>query len=293
MAPTIRSHSRYSASQITTAVTTTVGMTLTLLMMGLLIVIGYLGSQWEKQLRQEARVQVFFQRELDSDVLESARESLRTDPSIENVTFLDAETASRTLEKELGESFVDFLGYIPLADVMDIQMKPAWSTTAELTLAVDRMKEIPGVVDVVWQKALLQQIESTLDRLFWPFLGLALVFLLAAIALINNTIRLTIYARRFIIKTMQLVGAHPQSIRSPFIRQGLIYGVLSGSLAFATINALLFAVQWQSDSISVFFTPLTLLILWGVLLLLGATLGGISTAVAVNRFLRKRLDTLH
>ncbi len=268
-------------------------MTLTLLMMGLLIVIGYLGSQWEKQLRQEARVQVFFQRELDSDVLESARESLRTDPSIENVTFLDAETASRTLEKELGESFVDFLGYIPLADVMDIQMKPAWSTTAELTLAVDRMKEIPGVVDVVWQKALLQQIESTLDRLFWPFLGLALVFLLAAIALINNTIRLTIYARRFIIKTMQLVGAHPQSIRSPFIRQGLIYGVLSGSLAFATINALLFAVQWQSDSISVFFTPLTLLILWGVLLLLGATLGGISTAVAVNRFLRKRLDTLH
>jgi cell division transport system permease protein len=293
MAPTTQSHSRYSASQITTAVTTTVGMTLTLLMMGLLIVMGYLGSQWEKQLRQEARVQVFFQRELDPDVLESARESLRTDPSIENVTFLDAETASRTLEKELGESFVDFLGYIPLADVMDIQMKPAWSTTAELTLAVDRMKEIPGVVDVVWQKALLQQIESTLDRLFWPFLGLALVFLLAAIALINNTIRLTIYARRFIIKTMQLVGAHPQSIRSPFIRQGLIYGVLSGSLAFATINALLFAVQWQSDSISVFFTPLTLLILWGVLLLLGATLGGISTAVAVNRFLRKRLDTLH
>jgi len=293
MAPTTQSHSRYSASQITTAVTTTVGMTLTLLMMGLLIVMGYLGSQWEKQLRQEARVQVFFQRELDPDVLESARESLRTDPSIENVTFLDAETASRTLEKELGESFVDFLGYIPLADVMDIQMKPAWSTTAELTLAVDRMKEIPGVVDVVWQKALLQQIESTLDRLFWPFLGLALVFLLAAIALINNTIRLTIYARRFIIKTMQLVGAHPQSIRSPFIRQGLIYGVLSGSLAFATINALLFAVQWQSDSISVFFTPLTLLILWGALLLLGATLGGISTAVAVNRFLRKRLDTLH
>ena len=122
MAPTTQSHSRYSASQITTAVTTTVGMTLTLLMMGLLIVMGYLGSQWEKQLRQEARVQVFFQRELDPDVLESARESLRTDPSIENVTFLDAETASRTLEKELGESFVDFLGYIPLADVMDIQM---------------------------------------------------------------------------------------------------------------------------------------------------------------------------
>jgi cell division transport system permease protein len=293
MARSTPSNPRYSASQITTAVTTTVGMTLTLLMMGLLIVLAYLGSQWEKQLRQEARVQVFFQRELDADVLESARESLRTDPSVEIVTYLDAATASRALEQELGESFVDFLGYIPLADVMDIQMKPDWSTTEELTLAVERMEQIPGVENVVWQKALLQQIEATLERVFWPLLGLAMVFLFAAIALINNTIRLTVYARRFIIKTMQLVGAHPQSIRAPFIRQGLVYGVLSGSLAFATINALLLAVQWNNASISVFFTPLILLILLGILLVLGVTLGGISTTIAVNRFLRKRLDTLH
>ena len=293
MARSTSPNPRYTASQITTAVTTTVGMTLTLLMMGLLIVMAYLGSQWEKQLRQEARVQVFFQRELDSKLLESARETLRTDPSVERVSYLDAATASRELELELGESFVDFLGYIPLADVMDIQMKGAWSTTEELTLAVERMEQIPGVEEVVWQKALLQQIESTLDRLFWPLLGLALVFLLAAIALINNTIRLTVYARRFIIKTMQLVGAHPQSIRNPFIRQGLLYGVLSASLAFASINGLLFAVQWHNTSLAAFFSPLTLLILWGILLVLGATLGGISTAVAVNRFLRKRLDSLH
>ncbi len=293
MARSTSSNPRYTASQITTAVTTTVGMTLTLLMMGLLIVMAYLGSQWEKQLRQEARVQVFFQRDLDATLLESARETLRTDPSVERVSYLDAATASRELELELGESFVDFLGYIPLADVMDIQMKGAWSTTGELTLAVKRMEQIPGVEEVVWQKELLQQIESTLDRLFWPLLGLSLVFLLAAIALINNTIRLTVYARRFIIKTMQLVGAHPQSIRNPFIRQGLLYGVLSASLAFASINGLLFAVQWHNSSLSAFFSPLTLLILWGVLLVLGATLGGISTAVAVNRFLRKRLDSLH
>jgi len=293
MARSTSSNPRYTASQITTAVTTTVGMTLTLLMMGLLIVMAYLGSQWEKQLRQEARVQVFFQRELDATLLESARETLRTDPSVERVSYLDAATASRELELELGESFVDFLGYIPLADVMDIQMKGAWSTTEELTLAVERMEQIPGVEEVVWQKALLQQIESTLDRLFWPLLGLALVFLLAAIALIDNTIRLTVYARRFIIKTMQLVGAHPQSIRNPFIRQGLLYGVLSASLAFASINGLLFAVQWHNTSLAAFFSPLTLLILWGILLVLGATLGGISTAVAVNRFLRKRLDSLH
>lgn len=289
----ILTKSRFSASQITTAVTTTIGMTLTLLMVGVLVVLAFLGSQWEKQLRQEARVQVFFQRELDSDVLESARETLRTDPTIEKVTYLDPTTASMALEKELGESFVDFLGYIPLTDVMDIQMKPAWSTTEELTATVERLEEIPGVLEVVWQKELLQQIEGALNRLFRPLLGLALVFLIAAIALINNTIRLTIYARRFIIKTMQLVGAHPQSIRAPFILQGLLYGVLSGTLAFAAINALLYAAQWQGANISSLFTPIALLMLWSLLLILGASLGSISTAIAVNRFLRKRLDTLH
>ena len=270
-------------------------MTLTLLMMGLLIVLAYLGSQWEKQLRQEARVQVFFQRELDADVLESARESLRTDPSVEIVTYLDAATASRALEQELGESFVDFLGYIPLADVMDIQMKPDWSTTEELTLAVERMEQIPGVENVVWQKALLQQIEATLERVFWPLLGLAMVFLFAAIALINNTIRLTVYARRFIIKTMQLVGAHPQSIRASVHppRVGLRRPIGQVSLLLRSMRFLL-AVQWHNASLSVFFTPLILLDPLGHPAGFRVSLwaGFPPRHVAVNRFLRKRLDSV-
>ena len=282
-----------SGAQITTAVTTTVGMSLTLLLIGLLLVIGYLGYHWEQELRQEARVQVFFQREVDADVLDQAREVLRTDPGVESTQFLDASTASTELEAALGESFVDFLGYVPLADVMDLRMTPEASTTEALSTAVARMEAIPGVSEVVWQSELLGQIESTIQRLVWPLVGLALVFLLAAVALMNNTIRLTVFARRMLIKTMQLVGAHPQAIRAPFLKQGLYYGLISGGIAFAAVNGILALMQLQNASILVPFTPLILGGLLAALLSIGALFGLTSTAFAVNRFLKKRLDTLH
>lgn len=284
---------RPSGSEITTAVTTTIGMTLTLLLIGILLTIGYLGFHWEQELRQEARVQVFFQREANPEVLAEAREILRTDPAVESSNYIDAESASRELEAELGESFVDFLGYVPLADVMDLRMLPEASTSEALRVAVERMEGIAGVSEVVWQAELLEQIESTIQRLVWPLAGLALVFLFAALALMNNTIRLTVFSRRFLIKTMQLVGAHPRSIRAPFIRQGLYYGVISGALAFAAINGVLAIVQVENATILDDFTPMILAALFGVLIALGVLFGVSSTAFAVNRFLKRRLDTLH
>ena len=293
MASPTPTSNRLTGAQVTTAVTTTIGMSLTLLLIGLLLVMGFLGYHWEQELRQEARVQVFFQRDVDSNALEQARETLRTDPGVESVEYIDAQTASRELEAQLGESFVDFLGYVPLSDVMDLRMLPSASTTEELAIAVKRMESIPGVSDVVWQEALLEQIESTIQRLVGPLAGLAAIFLLAAIALMNNTIRLTVFARRFLIKTMQLVGAHPQAIRAPFLRQGFYYGIVSGAVAFAAINGILTLVHFQNTSILDPFSPVVLIALFGILLTLGVLFGLCSTTIAVNRFLKKRLDTLH
>jgi cell division transport system permease protein len=284
---------RPSGAQITTAVTTTVGMSLTLLLIGLLIVIGFLGVHWEQQLRQEARVQVFFQREVDANVLLEGKELLRTDPAVESVAFIEAEAASADLEAQLGESFVDFLGYVPLSDVMDLRMKPDWSTTTELQAAVSRMEQIPGISEVVWQSELLEQIEQTIERLLAPLAGLALLFMFAAFALMNNTIRLTIFARRFVIKTMQLVGAHPRAIRSPFIQQGVFYGVISGGIAFCAVNGILSLVTFQNTALLEPFSLIYLVILFVILTFLGGVFGGVSTAIAVNRFLRSRLDRLH
>jgi cell division transport system permease protein len=126
-----------------------------------------------------------------------------------------------------------------------------------------------------------------------PLGAVALLFLLVAVALINNTIRLTVFARRFTIKTMQLVGAHPRTIRAPFLSQGAGYGAISGLLAFAIVMGLLAVFRRQAGNLGTTLVPESVALLAGVLVFTGISIGMISTAVAVNRYLRKRAEDLH
>ena len=280
-------------SRLTTAITTTVGMTLTLVMVGTIAVLALLGRTWERQLRQEARVQVYFEVEGDTAALAWAQEALRTDPAITDARFLDPETASRELEKDLGESFVDFLGYVPLPPVYDLTVHHDHASTDSMAVLVKRLQGIPGVADVVWQEELLGSIEATLRRLYVPLGAVALLFLLVAVALINNTIRMTVFARRFTIKTMQLVGAHPRTIRAPFLQQGAGYGAISGLLAFAVVMGLLAVFRAQAGNLGTTLVPQSVALLAGLLVVTGVGIGLISTTVAVNRYLRKRAEDLH
>ena len=106
-------------------------------------------------------------------------------------------------------------------------------------------------------------------------------------------VRLTGFGRRMVIKRMQLVGAHPPTIRAPFLKQGLYFDLISGGIAFASVNGIPALMYVQSASILVPFTPVVLGALLAALLGLGALFGVTSTTIAVNRFLKKRLDTLH
>ena len=268
-------------------------MTLTLTMMGCIAALYVLGRGWEQQLRQEARVQVYFQRELDAQTLHLAQEALRTDPAVAEARYLDPAEASRELEQELGESFVDFLGYVPLPDVMDLTMRPEFGSSENLEAAVARMREIPGVSEVVWQADLLAGIESTIQRLVGPMAVLAALFLVVAVALLHNTIRLTVFARRFIIKTMQLVGAHPRLIRRPFLLQGALLGVISGLFSFALVTGLMAFVRSIAGELLLDWGGMHMLALAGGLVGLGALLGWISTVFAVNRYLRMEMDRLY
>ena len=214
------------ASQATTTLTTIVGMTLTLVLVGMLAVVAMLGSRWEKQLRQEVRIQVYFQRDLDNAILKTALASVESDVAVEEAKYLDPKSEAEKLEETLGEDFIDFLGYVPLPPAMDVKVRGEWGTSDKLPALADRINDIPGVSEVVWQNNLLAKIEKTILKLFYPLVSFAGICFLIALALMNNTVRLTVYARRFLIRNMQLVGAKPSFIRKPFIKQGVLLGNL-------------------------------------------------------------------
>ncbi len=272
-------------SNWTTTLSTVVGMTLTLTLIGVLGGLIYLGSSAERALRSEARVQVYFQRELDGTTLRLAQESLRTDEAVEEARAIDPVEASAELEAELGESFVDFLGYVPLPHVMDLRIRSEYGNVEAIGSAVERFEEVPGVADVVWQADLLAGIEATLDRVLWPLAAVCVLFLLVAVALINNTIRLTVFARRFIIKTMQLVGAHPRLIRRPFLLQGGGLGFLSGAFSFALVTGLFAALKPVGGAWMAGLTLGHLGVGGAGLAVLGTLIGLASTSLAVNRYL--------
>lgn len=284
-----RSKRRSSKAQLTTQFTTIVGMSLTLFLMALLGLGWLFGTHATQELRQQVHVQVYLQRDLGGNSIETARLSVTADPAVASATYLDPEEAATELEAELGESFVAFLGYVPLPPVIDVRIQPEHARAEALAQVAERFENLPGVADVVWQGDLLSQIEATLDRLMPPLLAVAMVCLLIAMALLNNTIRLTVFARRFLIRNMQLVGARPRLVRRPFILQGFMLGTTSGVLAFAGVMGLMTMLKSQIGALEPALVGVAALGLVSV----GALLGTVFSGVAVNRYLRADLSQLH
>ena len=284
-----RTNRRTSQAQLTTQFTTIVGMSLTLFLMAL-IGLGWLfGHHATVQLRQQVHVQVYLQRDLDASAVETARLAVASDPAVAAASYLDPEEAAAELEEELGESFVAFLGYVPLPPVIDVRILPAQAHAEALAEAVTRFDALPGVADVVWQGDLLSNIEATINRLTPPLLVVAFVCLMVAMALLNNTIRLTIFARRFLIRSMQLIGARPRLVRRPFLIQGLMLGLASGVFSFAGVVGLLAMLKPHVGALD----PIFLAVAGGSLVGAGALLGTVFSGVAVNRYLRADLSQLH
>ncbi|MDA0940711.1 MAG: permease-like cell division protein FtsX [Bacteroidetes bacterium] len=280
---------RTSNAQLTTQFTTVVGMSLTLFLLGSVGLIALFGHHASLQLKQQVHMQVYLQRELSDTQIDEARLLISADPIVFMAEYIDPAEASSALEKELGESFVAFLGEVPLPPVIQVRIRPDEAQTTTLTEAVGRFESVPGVAEVVWQDDLLSHIETTLAR-WMPVLWVAVaVCLLVALALLNNTIRLTVFARRFLIRNMQLVGARPRLVRRPFILQGMGLGGLSGLLAFAGWVLTLSLAKPLVGSMQ----PALLAVLGTGGVCAGLLLGGIFSALAVNRYLRADLSKLH
>lgn len=284
---------RLPASQATTTFTTVVGMTLTLVLIGMISVISFLGARWEKQLRQEVRMQVYFMRDLDIETLNKALAIVETDKAVAEAIYIDPKVAAEKLEQDLGESFVEFLGYIPLPPAMDVRLKSKFGNSGKLVEIATRLENVDGVAEVIWQDELLAKIEKTINKLMLPLFALAGVCLFIALALMNNTVRLTVFARRFLIRNMQLVGAKPRFIRRPFLNQGLVLGISSGLLSFALIVLALSFLKGPLGSTAFLLEPLYLIYIAAGLTFLGGFLGVLSTALAVNRYLRLDVGQLH
>lgn len=280
-------------SNWSTSLSTVVGMTLTLTMLGLISLLYLFGEKWQEQLREQVLVQVFLEKDMDETAISRVKKQLEAQPYTKLADYVTAEKASQSMEEELGEEFVDFLGYLPIPPSIDLQLEPQYASLDSLNWIAEDIGSVEGVTEVEYQKVLLGKLEENLRRASLPLMVLAGLLLLIAIALINNTIRLSIFSRRFIIKSMQLVGATRGFIRRPFIRKGVWYGIIAGILAFAVIVGLMALFRKMSSNMLEAIDIFTFAKLFGIVVLLGILIAWVSTHFAVNKYIRLRQDQLY
>ncbi len=284
---------RTTRSNWSTSLSTVVGMTLTLTMLGLLILLFLFGRQWQQQLREQVMVQVFLEQELDEPAVARVKKLIEAQPFTRDATYITAEQASRQMEEELGEEFVGFLGFLPIPPSIDVNIQAPYASLDSLQKVSDFIGTIDGVTEIEYQKVLLGKLEENIRQLSLPLIVLGALLLLIAIALINNTIRLSIFSSRFLIKSMQLVGATRGFIRRPFILKGIRYGILSGLLAFGLILSLLSLFRSMAGDLLDRLELETFAQLFGVVIALGILIAWLSTHFAVNKYIRLRQDQLY
>jgi len=228
----------------------------------------------------------------DADI-EKLQKLLDGSTFVKSTQFISKEDAAKTLQQDLGEDFVSFIGYNPLKASIDVRFKAEYAVPDSIAWIEQQLMANKVVKEVLYPRELVSKMNQNMKKVAFVILAFSAILMVIALALINNTIRLSIYSKRFIIKTMQLVGATQGFIRLPFILKGIRQGVYGAIIAILMLMGILYFAQRQIPELVVVQDPQMLASLFGMVIALGIAIGAISTALAVRKYLRLRTSELY
>ncbi len=210
------------------------------------------------------------------------------------VQFVSREEAAQLMQEDFGEDFLKLGLPNPFYDVFTFNVKADYLQKDSLEFLKSKiLAQYPVVGDVYYQENVIEQVGHNIRRIRYLTLALAVALLLIATALIYNTVRLALYANRFLIKNMELVGASWEFISRPYLIRGMMHGLFSGLLAVAALAAMLFIVQRQLPDLRELNNPAGFATLFAGLIVLGMLMNVISTYLVVTKYLKMRVDDLY
>lgn len=207
--------------------------------------------------------------------------------------FISKDQAAKELQEELGEDFIDFLGYNPLLASIDVYLHAPYANTDSIIIIESKLMDYSPVKEVYYHESLIYLINKNVRKISFVILVFSGLLFLIALTLVNNTIRLSVYSKRFLIHTMQLVGATRGFIRRPFIKKSILHGILAAFIAIFLILGSLYLLQKDFPEIIKIQDAQVLAMLFGGVILLGILFNLISTFFAVNKYLRMEEGDLY
>ena len=274
-------------------ISTVFGIALVLLMIGLLGLILVHANNLSRYVKENIVLNIFVDDAArEADVLQLQKQ-LEINPMVKQTQYVSKELAARNLQKDLGEDFVKFLGYNPLSQSLDVYLNAEYANNADITKFKTQLLKNPLIKEVKYQQSLVDDMNKNLTSISLVILAFAAIFVVVSVALINNTIRLAIYSQRFLIKSMQLVGATKGFIRKPFLLSGIWHGLLGGLIAAIILVVTLSLAVNQVPELVILQNYTEFIIVFLGVVGLGVFISAFSTYLAVNKFLRLKIYNLY
>lgn len=276
-----------------TYVTTVVSMTLVLLMLGLLALILLQARQLSDYVKENIGIRVYMKEgSKEADIIR-LQKMLDAQPFVKSTRYVPPEEAARELTEDLGEDFIDFLGYNPLPPSLDLRIHARWATLDSLQMIETSIVEDNNVKEVFYQKTLVDLINRNISTISIVLLGFSALLTVIAVVLIHNTIRLSVYSRRFVIRTMKLVGATQSFIRRPFLWRGVVQGLWGAVLSILLLSGIVYFLWQQMPELAGLYDIEIFSVLFAFVVLMGVVISWFSTFFAVRKYLRMNEDDLY
>jgi len=273
--------------------TSTISITLVLFLIGIMLVLGFLAKDLSRYVKENISLSVIVDDEMELPDVKMFQKRLEAAPWVRSVDYIDKEKALKQLVDELGENPEDLLGYNPLLASFDIYLNEAYANTDSIAILEMNLKTNKDVQEVIYRKDLIHLINENVKNISIILMILAILLTVISYSLIRNTVRLMIYSKRFLIRTMQLVGANGRFIRRPFLLENLWSGIIAAVLAMGLLYGTLSYLQ-QKLAGSLHILDIQIIgIIFLSMLVFGVLIITTATWLAVSRYLKMNTNDLY
>ena len=270
-----------------------ISIALVLFMVGFLGLVLLKSSQVANHFKEEIVMTLFLKNETSKEQIKNLRNSLKKEEFVSNIVFIDKEEAAKFYAEDLGEDFIAYLGTNPLKNSIDIYLKPDFVTPIKMEQISKRFQKNSLVFEVSYDKTLVTFLTQNIQKVsFWLFI-ISSFFGLIALILINSSIRLSIYSKRFNIKTMQMVGATKRFIRKPFLWRSVKLGFLGAFISFLGLGIVIYYIDKKIPTLELLSDYSVMIYISSGIVIVAFIISWLSTFFATQRFLNLQTEELY
>jgi len=270
---------------VSSSVSVIISLSLVLFVVGLLSLVLINAQKLSNYIKENIGFSIMIKEDVKEIEVIEFNKILDAEDFTKSTRFISKEQATKELEKDLGEDFVNFLGYNPIMASIDVKLNSSYANNDSLQNISTRLEKSDVVYEVFYQKNLIKKLNSNVSKISFFLICISLILFFIAFALINNTIRLSVYSKRFIIRTMRLVGAENSFIQKPFLITGVYQGLYSAIFAIFMLIGSIQLIQTETASILNINDLQIIGLVFIVLFCSGIIISGTSTFFAVRKFI--------